>query len=271
MDLSPELEHLRQRIAPLKKELLDHPLYREIDSLESLHVFMEHHVFAVWDFMSLLKTLQRHLTCVDVPWLPTANPIGCRFINEIVVGEESDIDGQGGFLSHFEFYRRAMVQCGANTVPIEAFVHALRHGESITAALDSAHVQDSARAFVRQTFDTIEQGDLCAAASAFTFAREDLLPAVFQRVVDELNVAASGGLDLFRDYLNRHIHLDGEEHGPIANRLMQSLCGTDAGRWKIAEEAAVSALAARRVLWDGIHVRICGRKSVEPRAAKSCE
>jgi hypothetical protein len=86
-----------------------------------------------------------------------------------------------------------------------------------------------------------------------------------------LNVAASGGLDLFRDYLNRHIHLDGEEHGPIANRLMQSLCGTDAGRWKIAEEAAVSALAARRVLWDGIHVRICGRKSVEPRAAKSCE
>ena len=169
MDLSPELENLRQRIAPLKKELLDHPVYREIDSLESLHVFMEHHVFAVWDFMSLLKTLQRHLTCVDVPWLPTANPIGCRFINEIVVGEESDIDGQGGFLSHFEFYRRAMLQSGANTASIDAFVEALRRGQSVAAALDSANVEDSARSFVRQTFDTIEQGNLCAVGLGFHF------------------------------------------------------------------------------------------------------
>ena len=94
---------------------------------------------------------------------------------------------------------------------------------------------------------------------------------MFQRVVDELNVEASGGLDLFRDYLNRHIHLDGGEHGPIANRLMQSLCGTDAGRWKIAEEAASPALAVRRELWDGIYVRILRRKSVEPRAAKNYE
>jgi hypothetical protein len=259
MDLSPELDNLRQRIAPLKKELLDHPVYREIDSLESLHVFMEHHVFAVWDFMSLLKTLQRRLSCVDVPWLPTANPIGCRFINEIVVAEESDTDGQGGFLSHFEFYRRAMVQCGANTATIDAYVGALRRGESIAAALDSAHVEDSARSFVGQTFDTIEQGNLCAVASAFTFGREDLLPDVFQRIVDELNVEASGGLDLFKDYLVRHIGLDGDEHGPMAHQLMQSLCGTDAGRWKIAEEAAVSALTARRVLWNGIHACVRAR------------
>jgi hypothetical protein len=257
------LEKLRQRLVPLKHALLDHPVYREIDCVESLHVFMEHHVFAVWDFMSLLKALQRTLTCVEVPWVPVASALGGRFINEIVVAEESDVDGDEGFVSHFDLYRRAMAQSGASTASIDGFVNHLREGKSVVAALEATQIDAAARQFVLKTFRTIEQGQVHAIASAFTFGREDLLPALFQRIVDELNVEASGGLEIFRYYLQRHIGLDGEEHGPMAGRLMQSLCGSDEHRWQVAEHAALTALEARRELWDGIYQIIRRRKGVD--------
>jgi hypothetical protein len=116
------LQHIQERLAPVKAALLDHPIYQEIDRLDSLRLFMEHHVFAVWDFMSLLKALQRRLCCVEVPWLPALDPLGSRLVNEIVVAEESDEDGRGGFASHFELYHRAMTRSGANTAPIDGFL-----------------------------------------------------------------------------------------------------------------------------------------------------
>jgi Protein of unknown function (DUF3050) len=241
---------------PLKAALLDHPVYRKIDSLQSLHVFMEHHVFAVWDFMSLLKTLQRTISCVDVPWLPTVDAAGCRFINEIVLAEESDEDGRGGFVSHFELYRQAMKQCGASTADIDDFLDELRKGKPVGMALESARVGVVARSFVEATFRVIEEGNLCALVSAFSIGREDLLPSLFQRIVDELNVETGGGLDTFRYYLKRHIGLDEEEHGPMASRLLRSVCGDDESRWRIAERAAVSSLEARQKLWDGIYARM---------------
>jgi len=246
------LQHIQERLAPVRSGLLNHPIYQGIDRLDSLRLFMEHHVFAVWDFMSLLKTLQRRLCCVEVPWLPTLDPLGSRLVNEIVLAEESDDDGQGGFASHFDLYHRAMTRCGANSAPIDGFLGELRNGQAVAAALESVGIAECVRRFVRQTFHVIDGGNLCAIASAFTFGREDLLPAVFQRIVDELNVEAGGGLEDFKYYLHRHITLDGDEHGPMANRLLRSLCGSDESRWQVAERAAVDCLEARRGLWDGI-------------------
>jgi hypothetical protein len=110
--------------------------------------------------------------------------------------------------------------------------------------------------FVSQTFDVIENESLWSLASAFTFGREDLLLGLFQRIVDELNVEAGGGLDDFRYYLHRHIGLDSSEHGPMAVRLVASLCGGDEARWQEAEEAAITALQARRDLWDVVLPRL---------------
>jgi hypothetical protein len=254
------LQRIQERLTQLKAALLNHPIYREIDRLEALQLFMEHHAFAVWDFMSLLKALQQRLSCVEVPWLPSAHPLGSRLVNEIVLAEESDADGRGGFASHFDLYLRAMTRCGANTVPIDGFLGQLRQGKSVTAALQSPAVPECARCFVQHTFSFIEGDNLCAIASAFTFGREDLLPMVFQRIVDELNVEAGGGLEDFKYYLERHIGLDGQEHGPMASRLLLSLCGSDESRWRVAEQAALDCLEARQRLWDGICVLIRGNK-----------
>ncbi|WP_237722928.1 DUF3050 domain-containing protein [Singulisphaera acidiphila] len=240
--------------------MLNHPIYQEIDRLEALHLFMEHHVFAVWDFMSLLKALQRRLSCVETPWLPAADPSGCRLVNEIVLAEESDEDGQGGFVSHFELYRRAMIRCRANPKAIDAFLNELQQGTPLAVALKSPTVPNGVRRFIQQTFRIIDEGNLCAIASAFTFGREDLLPAVFQRIVDNLNIKADGELEDFKYYLDRHIGLDSEEHGPMANRLLHSLCGSDTAHWRLAEQTAIDCLEARRALWDEILDLIRGEK-----------
>lgn len=266
LDFIPRIE---ERLNPIREALLTHHVYREIDRLEAVRTFMEIHVFAVWDFMSLLKVLQQRLCCVRSPWLPPADPQSCRFINEIVLAEESDDDGRGGFASHFELYHRSMKQCGADTTAIDGFLADLRRGVSLRAALASPMIPESARRFVEQTFEIIESGNMCAIASAFTYGREDLLPDVFQRVVDRLNVEVGGQLEEFRHYLLRHIGLDGDEHGPMATRLVRSLCGSDHAFWERVEQTAVDCLLVRKELWDGIGDAISSNSITEARM--NCE
>lgn len=250
------IEKIEKRLVPFRDELLNHRLYGEIDRLEAMRLFMEHHVFAVWDFMSLLKTLQQRICCTEVPWLPPANAQAARFINEIVLAEESDGDSRVGYASHFDLYHRSMTGCGASTGGIDAFLGELRRGTSVQTALALPAVPTASRQFVQHTFSEIDGGNLCAIASAFTFGREDLLPDVFQCIVDQLNGEVGGRLEDFKYYLERHIDLDGGEHGPMATRLVESLCGSDESLWQVAEEAAVNCLIARRMLWDGIYEAI---------------
>ena len=236
----------------LTKSLQTHPLYGAINSMETLHTFMEHHIFAVWDFMSLLKTLQRKMTCVAVPWTPPADPALCRFINEIVVAEESDEMGDGTYGSHFDLYLRAMKEVGANTQPIERFVELVNQGERIDRALDRAGAPDAAARFTSYTMDLGLSGSLVEAASAFTFGREDVIPTMFDAIVRDLEKQAFTTFDNLLYYLHRHIELDGDEHGPLSLQLIDNLCGNNNLAWKAAEEVARTSLRERTALWDGV-------------------
>src|SRR3982074_3836661 len=92
----------------LRAQLLDHPVYAEAASVEDLKRFMEEHVFAVWDFVSLRKRLQQDRSCTKVPWFPADNAKAARLINGIVIGEETDVDPDGSYVSHLDLYLRAM-------------------------------------------------------------------------------------------------------------------------------------------------------------------
>jgi hypothetical protein len=245
-------DSLQNSLQPLKKRLADHALYRCIETLPDLRIFMEHHIFAVWDFMSLLKTLQRRLTCVTVPWLPGDHPLTCRLINEIVLEEESDTDTSGGYISHFELYRSAMAQCGASTSEMDAFLAAIRRGNSIDSSLACAQAPKAAREFVKTTMRIIESESTHAVAAAFTLGREDVIPMMFQPLVVKLAGHFPGELTRFQDYLDRHIKLDEERHTPMALRMLVELCGEDPDKWQEAGDAARVALIARIVLWDGV-------------------
>ncbi|WP_310396234.1 DUF3050 domain-containing protein [Hymenobacter sp.] len=246
------IEYLQQEVAPTRHLLLNHGLYHRLQTLPDLRRFMEHHVFAVWDFMSLLKTLQRDLTCVQVPWVPTANPAARRLINEIVLEEESDVDQQSRPISHFELYVRAMEECGANTAPIRRLVAAVAAGRPVAQALEAAQAPESVRQFVTTTFGIIQSGKPHTVAAAFTFGREDLIPAMFRQLVGELRDRFPGQLDTFTYYLDRHIQLDEEVHAPLAQRMVRELCGDDPERWMECQLATVQCLEARIGLWEGI-------------------
>ena len=248
--LSPaSIAAIEVRIAPLRERLATHPLYPNIRTPEHLRLFMESHVYAVWDFMSLLKALQQRLTCVDVPWVPTPFPASRRFINEIVLGEESD-EYEGKPASHFEIYLQAMERAGASTETIRHVV--TRVLSTPRMEVDLQGVPAAARQFVETTFRVIRDGSLAAQAAAFTFGREDAIPAMFRSLVRDLNREMGGDLGQFVWYLERHIEVDGDEHGPLSLRMVADLCGDNTALWEEAGQAAEEAITARLRLWDGI-------------------
>ncbi len=255
---------IETELALQRRALCGHPIYASVTTVADLRLFMEHHVFAVWDFMSLLKWLQHSLTCTAVPWVPSENNEGARLINEIVLGEESDELQSGGYASHFEMYREAMVGIGASTAAIDRFVALVRSGESVSTALHQSEAPPAAAEFVRDTFTVLAGTDVRAIAAAFAFGREDILPDLFERVCsDSQFVRADPSLEEFRYYLDRHIELDGDTHGPMASRLIEVLCGGDARSWEVVRKAASDALSARERLWDGIHRAVVDSKSAE--------
>ena len=239
-------------IDPLRAKLREHPLYSSITSLDALRIFMESHVYAVWDFMSLLKTLQRSLTCVEVPWRPTEDATARRLINEIVLGEESDLY-EGRALSHFELYLHAMQSCGADTAGAAELVRAVEGGQVLEDALRSA--PEESRAFVEATFAMIATSQTHRIAAAFTFGREDLIPDIFSAFIREMDERLPGRIAPFRYYLERHIEMDGDEHGPMALEMLRHLCRSKQA-WAEAADSASRALEARLAFWDGIYRRI---------------
>ncbi|MCE9625059.1 MAG: DUF3050 domain-containing protein [Deltaproteobacteria bacterium] len=249
---NPHLDALITNLEGLRSEILRHPIYQKIRDERCLRNFMENHCFVVWDFMSLLKFLQRSLSSVEIPWRPRGDARSRRLINEIVMEEESDEDGKGSYLSHFELYRQAMVEAGADTHKLDAFLHALEDGHRIKGALTRAGVSEGPSDFLLTTWSLLETESVPAIASAFTLGREDLVPAMFHHLVAGLGQSHPERWGTFLFYLNRHIQLDGDTHGPMALQLLARICGDDAARWRQAHEAAEKALRARLRLWDFI-------------------
>lgn len=232
------IEQLEKEQAKLAK----HPLYRELRSIEHLRLFMQGHVFAVWDFMSLLKSLQKEMTCVHVPWTPSAYPKKIvRMINQIVLGEESDLDFQGEASDHFSMYLKAMEEVGADTSKINKF---LEH-------FDLSLLQPCVSQFVAFTMDLALNRPPHLVAAAFFFGRERLIPEMFSGIINELKRAHQDYPQLLY-YFERHIELDGEEHLYLAKSCMEILCDKDPRLFEEAYQVGIQSLRLRRALWDGI-------------------
>jgi hypothetical protein len=231
----------------LRTSISSHRVYELIDGGDAVRVFLEHHVVAVWDFMSLLKALQRALTCVTVPWIPQGDPTQRRFINELVVAEESDLGPGGRYTSHLELYIDAMREARADTGPIDRLLEGVATGD--LEAIDRCGLPPGAVAFTRSTLAGIIDQPVHRVAAAFAFGRERVIPAMFTtlRSAAELHKPR---LNLLLDYLDRHIDLDAEVHTPLAFGLVAGLCGDDARRWQEAEAAAFAALEGRLELWE---------------------
>jgi hypothetical protein len=243
--------------APLRAQVAGHAVAELIDDIDSVRIFMEHHVVAVWDFMSLLKCLQREVTCVDVPWTPRGDPSHRRFVNELVLAEESDVGVDGGHTSHFELYVAAMAEVGADRAPITALLDRVARGEPDPT--EAAGLPPAAAAFARTTLAAARGASPHVLAATFAFGRERLIPAMFTSLREAAR-RPRPELRLLLAYLDRHIELDAEEHTPLAFSLVQGLCGDDPERWREAEDAAVAACRQRLALWDATAAAIEARR-----------
>lgn len=251
------IQEINATLKPQTDELLSHPLYSKIKTPEHLRCFMEHHVFAVWDFMSLLKALQVKLTKTTTPWVPVGNPELRYLINEIVLAEETDLNAFGKRQSHFEMYLDAMSKSGASRVKIEDFISQVAHGTDIYLVIAASDLPSSIKQFLKFTFEIISEGQPHKIAAAFTFGREGLIPAMFTSIIKNIQQQfPEEDLKLFKYYFDRHIELDADEHGPMAFQMVEELCGNDSIKENEVQEVAQKALESRIELWDGILAEI---------------
>ncbi|WP_460972107.1 DUF3050 domain-containing protein [Spirosoma migulaei] len=258
--MNARIEQIQQSIEPLRQEIINHKVYDAIQSVDDVRVFMQYHVFAVWDFMSLLKALQLNLTCTLVPWFPKGSAETRYLINEIVAGEESDVDMDGTRKSHFELYLDAMQQCGADTAPIETFVAILKETGDFDQAFSASATPQAANDFVKFTFAIISGNREHQQSAVFTFGREDLIPGMFISIINDLHRKFPDSLSIFKYYLERHIEVDGDHHSQLALQMTANLCGDNEQYWLEAEEAVRQALQKRIELWDGVYEELIGKR-----------
>jgi Protein of unknown function (DUF3050) len=257
MTKSTRIQALIDAVEPYKQKLIEHSVYGSVKSVDDLTLFMQSHIYAVWDFMSLLKYLQLQLTCVSIPWVPVGNPHTRYLINEIVTDEESDVDEQGVRMSHFELYLKGMQNAGSKIDQVEEFISLITTGKveplkALAQVGAPLHVQE----FVKSTFDVIKQQKPHVAAAVFTFGREDLIPGMFISFVRHLHKDEPEKFSIFKYYLERHIEVDGDHHAHLAHEMTSVLCGDDDEKWAEATEACKAALQARIDLWNGIEASL---------------
>ena len=252
----------------LRMALLDHPIYTRVACVADLRRFMQDHVFAVWDFMSLLKRLQQDMTCIRVPWFPADNARAARLINDIVIGEETDLDPDGSYISHLELYRRAMAEVGASTLQFDRFCALAKVGVPVEMALAQIDAAPHVQAFVAHTMALANSGSTEEVLAAFFYGREDIIPDMFRRLLNALYGAqrSDDRLRHFIYYIDRHIELDGDSHGPMGRELIEDLVTNAPDRRARALCAARRSIKSRIGLWDGTLSNLRNSREVDTSA-----
>jgi len=234
-----------------KNRLEEHPVYNAVQTLDDLRVFMQHHVYSVWDYMSLIKYLQSVIAPTRYPWVPSGDASVRRFVNELVMEEESDESNiHGEFSSHFELYLEAMNEIGADTSKAKAFItDVIKFG--IDEALSGSNILEASRNFTTQTFKSIQRNKAHEVAASLALGREHIIPCMFGALLQKMHVTANEA-PIFHYYLERHVALDGESHGPLSLRLLNGLCEGDENKIEEAIFAANEAVNTRLQFWDGV-------------------
>ncbi len=259
------MKSLSKKIDALSSELNSHPILvtDAVKDLEDLHIFMEHHVYAVWDFMSLIKSLQNILCPSTFCWVPSRRSRrlsnSARLINEIILAEESDIDIDGkNAINHFHLYMDAMREVRADLRPVRRWLTKMSIGE-VPYRFENDFVPPGAQAFMKKTFEFITTGKPHVIAGAFAYGRETVIPMMFKNLLQQLDLTELE-CPRFHYYLERHIEVDGDEHGPASLMLVENICNGDRVAIHEARSAAEEAIEARIQFWDSVAELIAQNK-----------
>ena len=135
---------------------------------------------------------------------------------------------------------------------MKRFIKLIEDGNTVRYSLNEITIDQRVAEFVHFTFSIIETDQPHHIAAVFTFGREDVIPDMFIEVLRK-----SGSEDILHNklmyYFQRHIELDGDEHGPLSLKMIADLCGDDDQKWNESLEVAKQSLQKRINLWDGIN------------------
>lgn len=252
---SEDVKDLLHVIHNNSKRMREHDVFELIQTVEDLRIFMSWHVFAVWDFMSLVKRLQYEYTCVTLPWIPPRKAQASRLINEIVLGEESDETPEGSHCSHFELYLKSMEEIGASTHQISNFYQLVAGNMPVDQALKAVDAPEAVQTFVNSTIHLALKGNVEEVLGSFIYGREDAIPEMFQYLLDSWSIDKDKAPS-FIFYLERHIQLDADTHGPAAHQMMQDQVGENKEALIRLLNAALEAVKQRISLWDNLAIEL---------------
>ncbi len=241
----------KEKLNNLKQSITTHPLFTEKLNTKQICKFMESHIFAVWGFMSILKSLQKRISPNDLPWIPNANTKNglINFVNEIILCEESDyIDGIG-FISHFEIYLLAMKSMGAKSEQLDKFISRINNEGYDERFLDDVNTSTEVKEFLKHDLEISLNGTLPEIVGAFTLGREKVIPNMFSYILPAIKETASS--KHLVTYLERHIDIDGDRHGPLSMKLLDATCNNE--QLNTAYTTAIRSLKLRRRVWDKIY------------------
>ena len=145
-----------------------------------------------------------------------------------------------------------MSQLSANTNEINDFIELIASGNSVQYSLSEINIDSKVADFVKYSFSIIETNKPHLIASAFTFGREDIIPDMFIGILKNSD-SKNKLYNKLTYYLERHIELDGDEHGPLALEMISELCENDDQKWHEVLLVAKESLKKRISLWDAIN------------------
>jgi hypothetical protein len=211
---------------------------------------MEHHVFAVWDFVYLVNELNRRIACSP------AHAKSADLLHSMRREDEGD-DDENSQSPHFARYLAAMDACRADTQPIKTLLTTIKAGTPIGLALQSPSIPSPARAFVQQTFAFFDK-PTCAIAGAFVFGREAIIPVFFQTLVERFIHAHCPTYHPMIACISPYLM---GENLSKAQQILVNLCGDDRRKGQEAEQAAISTLQAWQYFLSGSHQAISQSKA----------
>jgi len=150
-------------------------------------------------------------------------------------------------------YLEAMENAGSSTKDIVSFIDALKANSSFDKSYQIAQTPQAAKNMVNNTFSVVNTAKPHLQAAVFTFGREDLIPAMFLSIINDIKGNDAAKMEDFIYYLERHIEVDGGHHSHLALKMTTDLCGDDATKWEEAIEAVKTSLQCRIGLWDGVY------------------
>jgi hypothetical protein len=229
--------------------LINHPLYNSIKTEEDVRIYMFNQVWCVWDFMTLVKSIQLNIVPSNILWMPPKYPELGAYIYEVLLTEETD-KGYNSETnsSHFQTYLKAMYESKVDTSSVAAFIKLLENGFDFGTATEKCGIHDEAKEFISTTFE-FAKSELHISTAVFCLSREGVIPDIFMNLL--ANVSLSNNFKIFNWYLNRHIYLDSQSHGPLSIKLFKTIVDTPKKQDE-ALHASLKALKARNKFFDYI-------------------